>query len=164
MATITLRGNEVHTEGNLPAVGSEAPLFTLTKKDLSSFSLSELKGKKVIINITPSLDTGICAATARKFNEQASQLNATVLHVTKDLPFAHARFCEAEGIDNVITLADYKNSDFADAYHTLILDGPMAGLHSRAIIVIDENGKIVHTEQVPEIASEPDYDNAIAAL
>lgn len=164
MATITLRGNEVHTEGTLPSIGQEAPLFTLTKKDLSSFSLSELKGKKVIINITPSLDTGICAATARKFNEQATQLNAVVLQVTKDLPFAQARFCEAEGIENVITLADYKNSDFADAYHTLIKDGPMAGLHSRAIIVINEEGKVVYTEQVPEIAQEPDYEKAIAAL
>lgn len=164
MATVTLRGNEVHTAGSLPAVGSEAPLFTLTKKDLSSFSLSELKGKKIIINITPSLDTGICAATARKFNEEATSLNAVVLQITKDLPFAQARFCEAEGIENVITLSDYKNSDFADAYNTLILDGPMEGLHSRAVIVIDEGGKIAYSEQVPEIAQEPDYDKAIAAL
>lgn len=163
MATITLRGNEIHTAGTLPEVGHEAPLFTLTKNDLSSFSLSELKGKKVIINITPSMDTGICAATARKFNSDAST-DAVVLHITKDLPFAHARFCEAEGIENVITLADYKNSDFADAYNTLVLDGPMAGLHSRAVIVVNEDGKVVYTEQVPEIAQEPDYDKALAAL
>jgi len=163
MAKITLKGNPVNTAGELPAVGQEAPLFTLTKNDLSSFSLSELKGKKVIINITPSMDTGICASTARKFNSEAS-LDAVVIHVTKDLPFAHARFCEAEGIENVITLADYKNSNFADAYNTLVLDGPMAGLHSRAVIVINEEGKIVYTEQVPEIAQEPDYDKAIAAL
>lgn len=163
MATITLRGNEVHTAGSLPEVGHDAPLFTLTKNDLSPFSLSELKGKKVIINITPSMDTGICAATARKFNTDASG-DAVVLHITKDLPFAHARFCEAEGIENVITLADYKNSDFSDAYKTLIMDGPMAGLHSRAIIVVDEEGKVVYTEQVPEIAQEPDYDKALAAL
>jgi thioredoxin-dependent peroxiredoxin len=164
MATITLRGNEIHTTGSLPEVGHDAPLFTLTKNDLSAFSLSELKGKKVIINITPSMDTGICAATARKFNETASSNDAVVVHITKDLPFAHARFCEAEGIENVITLADYKNSDFADAYNTLVVDGPMAGLHSRAVIVVDEAGKIVYTEQVPEIAQEPDYEKALAAL
>lgn len=163
MATITLRGNEIHTAGTLPEVGHEAPLFTLTKNDLSPFSLSELKGKKVIINISPSMDTGICAATARKFNSDASN-DAVVLHITKDLPFAHARFCEAEGIENVITLADYKNSDFAGAYNTLVVDGPMTGLHSRAIIVVDEAGKVVYTEQVPEIAQEPDYDKALAAL
>ncbi len=164
MATITLRGNEIHTAGELPAVGQDAPLFTLTKNDLSDFSLSELKGKKVIINITPSMDTGICASTARKFNEEASNNDAVMVHVTKDLPFAHARFCEAEGIKNVITLADYKNSNFADAYNTLVLDGPMAGLHSRAVIVVNEEGKIVYTEQVPEIAQEPDYAKALAAL
>jgi len=164
MATITLKGNEIHTEGSLPAVGHEAPLFTLTKNDLSTFSLSDLKGKKVIINISPSMDTGICASTARKFNEEASKNNAVMLHITKDLPFAHTRFCEAEGIKNVITLADYKNSDFADAYKTLITDGPMAGLHSRAVIVVNENGKVAYTEQVPEIVQEPDYAKALAAL
>jgi len=164
MATITLKGNDIHTAGSLPAVGHEAPLFTLTKNDLSSFSLSELKGKKVIINISPSMDTGICASTARKFNEEASNNDAVVLHITKDLPFAHTRFCEAEGIKNVITLADYKNSDFADAYNTLIVDGPMAGLHSRCVVVINEAGKIAYTEQVPEIVQEPDYEKALAAL
>lgn len=164
MATITLKGNEIHTAGSLPAIGQEAPLFTLTKSDLSNTSLSEFKGKKVILNIFPSLDTGICAASVRKFNELASQMDATVLCISKDLPFAHSRFCESEGIENVINLSDFKNTDFGDAYHTLITDGPMAGLHSRAVVTIDEAGKVVYSEQVPEIVQEPDYDKALAAI
>lgn len=164
MATITLKGNEIHTAGSVPAVGHDAPLFTLTKTDLSTLSLSELKGKKVILNITPSIDTGICASSVRKFNVEATNNDVVMVYISKDLPFAHKRFCEAEGIDNVITLADYKDSNFSDAYNTLILDGGMAGLHSRVVIVIDEEGKVVYTEQVPEIAQEPDYDKALAAL
>ncbi|MCB0505518.1 MAG: thiol peroxidase [Cyclobacteriaceae bacterium] len=164
MATITLKGNEIHTAGSLPAVGQEAPLFTLTKSDLSNASLSEFKGKKVILNIFPSLDTGICAASVRKFNELASKMDATVLCISKDLPFAHKRFCETEGIENVVNLSDFKNTDFADAYNTLIVDGPMAGLHSRSVVVIGENGKVTYSEQVPEIVQEPDYDKALAAL
>lgn len=163
MATITLKGNEIHTAGSLPAVGQEAPLFTLTKSDLSNASLSEFKGKKVILNIFPSLDTGICASV-RKFNELASKMDATVLCISKDLPFAHKRFCETEGIENVVNLSDFKNTDFADAYNTLIVDGPMAGLHSRSVVVIGENGKVTYSEQVPEIVQEPDYDKALAAL
>ena len=165
MATITLRGNEIHTNGNLPAVGSDAPLFTLTGADLSPIVASTLKGKKVILNISPSLDTGVCAAAARKFNEMASEgLGATVLLVTKDLPFAMKRFCEAEGLDNVIPASDFKNSDFADAYGTLIIDGPMEGLHSRSLVIVDENGDVMYTEQVPETVDEPDYEAALAAL
>ncbi len=164
MATITLKGNEIHTTGELPAVGSEAPLFTLTKTDLSQASLSEFKGKKVILNIFPSLDTGVCAASVRKFNEEASNKDVAVLCISKDLPFAHGRFCEAEGIANVINLSDFRNNDFATAYNTLLTDGPLAGLHSRAVIVVDEEGKVVYTEQVPEIVQEPDYEKALAAL
>ena len=165
MATITLKGNEIHTSGNLPEVGSEVPLFTLTGADLSPLAASDFKGKKYVLNIVPSLDTGICAMSAVRFNKEASEgLGATVICVSKDLPFAAKRFCEAEGLENVITASDFKNSNFADAYGTLIADGPMAGLHSRAIVVVDESGKIIYTEQVPEIVQEPDYEAALAAL
>ena len=165
MATITLRGSEVHTNGELPAVGSDAPLFTLTGSDLSSVSASDFKGKKVILNISPSLDTGVCAAAARQFNKMASEgLGATVILVTKDLPFAQKRFCEAEGLENVITASDYKNSDFADAYGALIIDGPMEGLLSRAIVIVNEDGDVVYTEQVAETVDEPNYEAAINAL
>ncbi len=164
MATITLKGNEISTAGTLPEVGHEAPLFTLTKTDLSAVSLSDYKGKKVILNIFPSLDTGICAASVRKFNQEASDREVTVLCISKDLPFAHSRFCEAEGIENVINLSDFRNADFATAYKTLITDGPLAGLHSRAVVVINEDGKVAYTEQVPEIVQEPDYEKALAAL
>lgn len=164
MATITLKGNNINTAGSLPEVGHEAPLFTLTKTDLSNTSLSDFKGKKVILNIFPSLDTGICAASVRKFNEEASSKDVAVLCISKDLPFAHNRFCESEGIKNVVNLSDFKNADFANAYHTIIVDGPMAGLHSRAVVVIDEEGKVIYTEQVPEIVQEPDYEKALAAL
>ncbi len=164
MATITLKGNEINTAGSLPEVGSLAPLFTLTKTDLSSVSLSDYKGKKVILNIFPSLDTGICAASVRKFNQEASNRDVMVLCISKDLPFAHNRFCESEGIENTINLSDFKNSNFATAYNTNIIDGPMEGLHSRAVVVVDEDGKVVYTEQVPEIVQEPDYAKALAAL
>jgi len=165
MASITLKGNEIHTAGNLPEIGSEAPLFTLTRADLSPVSLSEFKGEKVVLNIFPSLDTGICAASVREFNKRVSEgLGAKVVCISKDLPFAHNRFCEAEGLENVITASDFKNSDFADAYGTEIADGPMAGLHSRAIVVVDERGRVAYTEQVPEIAQEPDYEAAVSAL
>ena len=165
MATITLKGNEIHTNGNLPAIGSDAPLFTLTGGDLSPIQASDLKGKKVVLNIVPSLDTGICAASARYFNKAASEgLGATVLLVSKDLPFASARFCEAEGLDQVIPASDFRDTNFGDAYGTLIVDGPMAGLHSRAVVVVNEEGNVVYTQQVPEIAQEPDYDAVLEAL
>lgn len=165
MATITLKGNEINTAGSLPEVGQDAPLFTLTKTDMSTLSLSELKGKKVVLNISPSLDTGICADSIRRFNVAATDKeNVVMLYISKDLPFAHKRFCEAEGIENVINLADYKNSDFANAYKTVITGGAMEGLHSRVVIVVDENGKVTYTEQVPEIVQEPDYEKALAAL
>jgi thiol peroxidase len=165
MATITLRGNKIHTNGELPAVGTDAPLFTLTGPDLAPIVASDFKGKKVILSISPSLDTGVCQATVRRFNQMATEgLGATVIHVTKDLPFATKRFCETEGLDKVIVASDYKDSNFADAYGTLIIDGPMAGLHSRALLVVNEEGDIVHTEQVPETVDEPNYEAALEAL
>jgi len=165
MATITLKGNEIHTNGELPAVGSDAPLFTLTASDLSPIVASDYKGKIVVLNISPSLDTGICATAAQKFNTMASEgLGATVICITKDLPFAQKRFCEAEGLEDVVTASDYKDSNFADAYGTLIADGPMVGLHARAIVVVNEDGNVIYTEQVPEIVQEPDYEAALNAI
>jgi len=165
MATITLKGNPVNTNGELPEIGSDAPLFTLTGSDLSPISASDFKGKKVILNISPSLDTGVCAAAARQFNKMASEgMGATVILVTKDLPFAQKRFCEAEGLENVLTASDYKNSNFADAYKALIIDGPMEGLLSRAIVVVNEDGKVVYTEQVAETVNEPNYEAALNSL
>ena len=132
---------------------------------MSPIAFSDFKGKKVVLNISPSLDTGVCAMAAAKFNTMASEgLGATVICITKDLPFAAKRFCETEGLNEVVTASDYKNSDFANAYGTLISDGPMAGLHSRAIVVVNENGEVVHTEQVSETVNEPDYEAALAAL
>ncbi|WP_020526300.1 thiol peroxidase [Flexithrix dorotheae] len=165
MASITLKGNPINTIGDLPATGTSAADFTLTKTDLSPASLKDFEGKKVVLNIFPSVDTGICAASVRSFNEKLNSLdNTVVLCISKDLPFAHNRFCEAEGLKNVIPLSDFKSSEFGDAYQVTIKDGPLAGLLSRAIVVIDENGKIVYTEQVPEIVQEPDYDKAVSAL
>ncbi|MCU0459139.1 MAG: thiol peroxidase [Bacteroidales bacterium] len=165
MAKITLRGNPVNTSGSLPAKGTKAPDFTLVKSDLSSLSLKELEGKKVILNISPSLDTGICATAVRKFNQVvAGSDNTVVLAITKDLPFAHGRFCSTEGINNVVTLSGFRDTGFGQAYGVDIVDGPMAGLYARTIVVIDEKGNVVYTELVPEIAQEPDYDSALAAL
>jgi thiol peroxidase len=165
MAKITLRGNPVNTSGSLPERGSKAPAFSLVKSDLSILTLDELTGKKVILNISPSLDTGICATAVRKFNVMAAgSENTVVLAITKDLPFAHGRFCSTEGINNVVTLSGFRDSAFGKAYGVDILDGPMAGLYARSIVVIDEKGTVVYTELVPEIVQEPDYDNALAAL
>jgi len=165
MATITLKGNLVQTSGNLPATGSMAPEFTLVKSDLSELSLSELRGKKVVLNIFPSLGTGVCAASVRKFNEMAAGMeNTVVLAISKDLPFAAKDFCSANGIENVITLSTFRHSDFGKNYGVDILDGLFAGLLARSIVVIDQSGKVIYTEQVPEIAQEPDYDKALEAL
>jgi thiol peroxidase len=164
MSTITLKGNPVNTTGSLPEVGSQLKDFTLVKDDLSEKSLSDYKGKKLVLNIFPSIDTGICAASARKFNEEASALdNTVVINVSKDLPFALKRFCAAEGLNNVENLSDFRGSFGAD-YGVTIADSGMKGLLSRAVVVADESGKIIYTEQVPEIAQEPDYDAALAAL
>ena len=165
MAKITLKGNAVTTSGNLPEVGSAAKDFKLIASDLSVKTLSDYKGKTVILNIYPSVDTGTCATSTRKFNEMASDLdNTVVLCISKDLPFAFSRFCGAEGIDNVETLSDFRTGQFGKDYGVEILDGPLTGLLSRAIVVINPDGKIVHTEQVPEIVDEPNYDAALASV
>ena len=165
MASITLGGNPADTNGILPAVGSIAPNFTLTTTDLSSKSLSDYSGMRKILNIFPSIQTGICAASARKFNEEASSLkNTKVLCISKDLPFAHAGFCEAEGIENVEMLSDFKDSNFGSDYKLLITKSKFTGLLSRVVIVLDENNRILYTEQVPEIGQEPDYTAALSAL
>lgn len=165
MAEITLGGNPIHTLGELPAVGTKAPDFSLTANDLSVKRLTDFSGKKVILNIFPSLDTSTCATSVRTFNEKASSLNNTVvICVSRDLPFAQSRFCGAEGLKNVITLSDFANGSFGKDYALEIINGPMAYLHSRAIVVIDENGTISYTEQVGEIADEPNYEAAISSL
>ena len=165
MATITLKGNEIHTNGELPAVGSPAPDFHLVDKDLNDVHLSDFKGKKKLLNIVPSLDTPVCATSTRKFNEAAAGRDDVVmLVISADLPFAMGRFCGAEGVDKVIPLSMMRSRNFAKDYGVLIEDGPLAGITARAIVVIDENDKVVYTELVPEIAQEPDYDKALAAL
>lgn len=165
MATVTLKGNQINTIGNLPEVGNKMPKFSLTKNDLSVLSNSDLNGKKVVYNIFPSVDTGTCAASTRRFNQEAAGLeNTTVVCVSRDLPFAQKRFCGAEGIDNVIMASDFKNGDFGKDLGVIFIDGPLNALLSRSVIVADENGKILFTEQVLETANEPNYEAAIAAL
>lgn len=165
MANITLKGNAINTIGNLPKVGEKAANFTLTAEDLSHKSLSDFAGKKIILNIFPSIDTGTCATSVREFNEKASNLeNTIVLCISRDLPFAQARFCGAEGIDNVVMLSDFATGKFGQDYQLEIKDGPLAHLHSRAVIIIDENGNIAYTEQVSEIVDEPNYEEAIRAI
>jgi thiol peroxidase len=165
MAQITFKGSKIQTAGSLPKVGSIAPDFRLVKTDLTLMSLGEFKGKKVILNIFPSLDTTVCATSVRRFNAEADKLeNTAVLCISKDLPFAQKRFCGAEGLNNVITGSEYRDSSFSDAYGVRITDGPLEGLFSRAIVIADEAGRVIYTEQVPEIAQEPDYDRALAAL
>ncbi len=165
MAKITLKGNTIRTSGSLPKVGKKAPKFKLVKTDLSTAKLKDFKGKKVLINITPSIDTGICAASLRKFNEAAAGLeNTVVLHVSKDLPFAFSRFCAAEGINDVIPLSDFVKGKFGKRYGVTIKTGPMKGLLSRAVVVVNEEGLVTYTEQVGEIVNEPDYEAALGAL
>jgi len=165
MAKITLGGNPVQTIGELPAVGEKAPDFTLVKDDLSRVSLQDFQGYKVVLNIFPSVDTSVCAQSVREFNKRlADQENTKVLCISRDLPFAQKRFCAAEGLENVMTLSDFESGDFGKTYHLEIVVGPFAGLHSRVVIVLDENGKIVYEQQVGEIGDEPDYDAALAAL
>ena len=164
MADFKLKGNTFHTAGTLPAVGSKAPDFKTTKEDLSDVSLKDFAGKKVILNIFPSIDTGTCAASVRKFNVEAAKLdNTVVVGVSKDLPFALKRFCGAEGIDKVVTTSALRDDSFAKGYGVTIIDGPLAGVFSRSIVVIDENGVVKHTEQVDETVNEPNYEAALAA-
>jgi thioredoxin-dependent peroxiredoxin len=164
MAQVTFKGNPIHIAGSLPAAGTIAPDFKVVQADLSLLSLNELKGKKVVLNIFPSLDTPVCATSVRRFNVEAAKLaNTVVLCLSRDLPFAQKRFCTTEGINNVISGSEYRDSNFSDAYGIRILDGPLAGLFSRAVVIINEQGRVVYTEQVPEIAQEPDYAKALAA-
>ncbi len=165
MAKIALRGNPVHTSGDLPKVGAKAPDFKLVNKDLKDVSLADYKGKKKILNIYPSIDTPVCALSTRKFNEHAKQHADTVmLMVSVDLPFAQGRFCGNEHLENVQTLSLMRGREFADKYGVMIQDGPLAGVLARAVVVIDEHDKVVHTEMVPDIASEPNYEAALKAL
>ena len=164
MATIKLKGNEIKTLGDLPGTGSGIKDFALVNENLEVKVLEDYNGKRKIFNIFPSIDTGVCAASARKFNEEAGNLNnAVVINVSKDLPFALGRFCAAEGLDHVETLSDFRGS-FGDQYGVTIMDGPMKGLLSRAVIVTDENNNVLYTEQVPEITTEPNYEAALNVL
>jgi thioredoxin-dependent peroxiredoxin len=165
MATITLKGNPIHTFGELPAPGQPAPDFLLTKTDLTDVSLASFDGKKIVLNIFPSLDTAVCATSVRKFNAEAEKHPDTVvLCISKDLPFAHARFCAAEGLKNVIPASELRSSDFGHDYGVLITDGPLAGLFSRAVVVLDVMHTVIHAQQVPDIIEEPDYEAALTAL
>jgi len=165
MAEITLKGNIIHTCGILPAVGMSAPDFVLTKTDFTDVSLKDFGGKKLVLNIFPSIDTPVCATSVRRFNAEAEKLNNTVvLCVSVDLPFAHDRFCAAEGLQNVIPVSELRRRKFGEDYGVRIIDGPLAGLFSRAVVVINEQGKVVYTEQVPEIAQEPNYEAALKVL
>lgn len=165
MATITLKGNKINTSGNLPAVGSQAPDFVLVDGDLNDVTLDTYQGKKKLLSIVPSLDTPVCAMSTKKFNEAAQSRKDTVfLMISADLPFAMKRFCTAENTANVIPLAMMRSRNFAKDYGVLIQDGPLAGITARAVVVLDAGNMVVHAELVPEIAQEPDYDKALAAL
>ena len=164
MAQITLKGNPIETMGELPQIGSTAPDFNLVKSDLSELFLKDYSGKRVILNIFPSLDTATCAASVRRFNKEASNLdNTAVIGVSADLPFASKRFCGAEGIDNVVTGSIFRSS-FGKDYGVEMTSGPLKGILSRAIVVIDESGKVIYTQQVPELVDEPNYEAALAVL
>ena len=164
MAEITFRGNPIHTVGDLPAVGSAAPDFTVAGSDLGDVSLGDFAGQNLVISIFPSIDTQVCATSVRTFNERAAALEGTtVLNVSADLPFALGRFCGAEGIEKVKTASTFR-SEFGDTYGVKIGEGPLAGLMSRAVVVVNGDGVVTYTEQVPEIGQEPDYDAALAAL
>ena len=165
MANITLKGNPIHTSGNLPAVGSSAPNFNLTAADLSQKTLADYSGKNVILNIFPSVDTPVCAASIRRFNvDAAGKDNAVVLCVSADLPFAQKRFCGAEGVENVASLSNFRDTSFGADYGVTITDGPLAGLLARAVVVVDGAGKVTHAELVPEIAQEPNYEAALSKI
>ena len=165
MATITLGGNPIQTSGELPKVGTKAPDFALVKNDLSTVTLADFAGSRLVLNIFPSIDTGTCATSVRKFNEKASQLqNTKVLCISRDLPFAQKRFCGAEGIENAISLSDFKTGRFGKDYGLEMIDGALNGLHSRVVIILNESGIVLYAEHVTEIADEPNYENALAVL
>ena len=159
MATVTFKGSEVKTNGSLPAVGTTAPDFKLVGAGLNEISIADFKGKRVVLNIFPSIDTGVCAASVRNFNKMAAaDDNVVVICVSKDLPFAASRFCGAEGLDKVITASDFRYKNFATDYGVLMTDGPLAGLMARSVVAFDENGKVVYNQLVPEITEEPNYE------
>ena len=165
METTAFKGSPVHTCGHLPHTGSLAPRFTLTRGDLTELRSEELKGRRIVLNIFPSLDTAVCATSVRKFNQLAASLdNTTVVAVSKDLPFAQSRFCTTEGIENLIAASAFRSPEFAREYGVEMVDGPLAGLLARAVVIIDETGRVVYTELVPEITREPDYEAAIKKL
>lgn len=165
MTTITFQGSPVHTVGELPAIGSQAPAFILTRNDLSDITSADCLGKKVVLNIFPSLDTPICASAVKRFNEIAGDhKDVTVLCVSADLPFAQNRFCSTDNLKNVVPVSVFRHTDFGKKYGVQIIDGPLAGLLSRAVIVLDKDGKVVYTEQVQELADEPDYQAALNAI
>lgn len=165
MAQVTLRGNPIHTSGELPKVGSQAPAFSLTRTDLSPASAAEFKGQRLVLNIFPSIDTPTCATSVRKFNAEASRMpNTTVLCVSADLPFAASRFCSTEGLDKVVPASTFRNPEFGAAYGVVLIDGPLRGLLARSVVVLDEAGKVLHTELVGEIAHEPNYEAALKVL
>jgi len=165
MAEITLKGMPVHTIGELPSVGQAAPDFLLTRTDLSDMSLKDVAGKRIVLNIFPSVDTTTCAMSVRRFNSEISKFEkAAALCISRDLPFAHARFCGTEGLNDVISLSEMRHRDFGKQYGVEMTDGPLAGLLARAVMVIDENGKIIYTQLVSEIGEEPDYEKALTAL
>lgn len=165
MATITFKENPVNTSGKIPTAGNAAPDFTLTGADLGDVTLANYNGKKLILNIFPSIDTGVCATSVRTFNNKASSLdNSVVLCISRDLPFAQSRFCGAEGLENVVSLSEMRDRDFGEAYGMEMIDGPLKGLLARAVVVVDEQGKVVYSELVPEITQEPDYEKALQAL
>jgi thiol peroxidase len=165
MAQVTHKGNPIHTNGDLPAVGAKAPDFKLTGGDLKDVSLADYRGKRKVLNIVPSLDTPVCATSTRKFNQTAGTLpNTVVLVVSADLPFASKRFCTTEGLQNVVPLSEMRDRSFAKDYGVLIQDGVLAGLCARAVVVLDESDKVVYRQLVPEIGQEPDYDKAIVAV
>ena len=165
MAQVTLKGNPFQTAGELPKVGAAAPAFSLTKTDLSETTGADYQGKRVVLNIFPSIDTPTCATSVRKFNTQASQVkNTVVLCISADLPFAAGRFCSTEGLANVIPASTFRSPDFGKAFGLTLQDGPLRGLLARSVVVLDEAGKVIHTELVPEIAQEPNYEAALAVL
>ena len=164
MATITLKGNPIHTRGELPSIGTIAPDFRLTRNDLSDVRFSDFRGKVVILNIVPSLETSVCALSARRFEQEVKKRpGLVVLTVSRDVPFAQGRFCKAEGVQNVIMLSELRDRKFGAAYGVEMTDGPMEGLLSRAVVLVDAGGKVAYTQQVPEIGQEPDYEKALAA-
>ena len=165
METTAFKGTPVHTCGHLPHTGSQAPRFTLTRGDLTELRSEELKGRRIVLNIFPSLDTAVCATSVRKFNQLAASLdNTTVVAVSKDLPFAQSRFCTTEGIENLIAASAFRSPEFAREYGVEMVDGPLAGLLARAVVIIDETGRVVYTGLVPEITHEPNYEAALKAL